>query len=85
MSIILAAVAFLYSTGCVLYEEYGPHSLPDLCMIPIAPGIWVGMAVHSSITSTMWVCYAAGIGTMTVIGAVLGEVFEYFSGGRRGD
>jgi len=77
MAMILAGVAFLYSTGCVLYEEYGAHSLPDFCHYPIAPGIWVGTTVYFNVTHIMWVCYAAGIATMTLVGGLLGMTFDW--------
>lgn len=77
MSVILAVVALLYSTGCVLYEEYGPHGLPDLFQYTLAPGIWVGATVYFKITDNMWLCYAAGIATMTLVGGLLGMTFDW--------
>ena len=84
LSVILAFVAFAYSAGVVLYYEYGHAIPPDAMLYPIAPGVWVGGWVLDHYShGAMWPAYAAGITTMTVLGALLGAIFESLSGGRR--
>ena len=83
LTIILAVVAFAYSTGCVLYYECTKSPPPDFLLYPIAPGIWVGGQVDRLPNSSMMSDYVAGIGTMTVLGALLGSVFEWLGSGRR--
>lgn len=83
LTIILAVVACAYSTGCVLYHEYSYSVPPDYLLYPITPGIWVGMQVDQHFDLPMVWSYAAGIGTMTVLGALLGLAFEFLCDSRR--
>jgi hypothetical protein len=75
IALVVGAVMFLFSTGCVLYEEF-VQALPEMLYFPLYPGIWVGVQVHHQITTSMPVCYAAGIATMTIIGTLLGLAFD---------
>jgi hypothetical protein len=83
MMLIMATVACSYSTGIVLYHLQTGNTLPDAWLWPICPGIWVGAEVWGEIGERMYLCYAAGIGTMTVLGAALGWFYDCLSGGRR--
>jgi len=83
MTVFLACVAFLYSFGIVCIAEWGYFRLPDEVLYPIYPGIWVGEKIYFKVTNNMWICYAAGIGTMTLVGAVIGTIFDFLCGGRR--
>lgn len=83
LTIILALVACAYATGCVLYYESTKNPPPEFLLYPIIPGMWVGGQVDRLGSDSMWITYGAGIATMTVLGAVLGSVFEWLLGGRR--
>jgi len=79
MTLILAAVGFLYTASFVANEEWGYFDIPDAALYPIAPGLWVGAAVYFKVTCNIWIGYAAGIGTMTVLGALLGALFDWLA------
>lgn len=83
MMLLLATVAFAYSTGIVLYLLLTGDAPPDALLWPIYPGIWVGVQVWNEIGEQMNLCYAAGIGTMTVLGAALGWFCDCLSDCRR--
>jgi hypothetical protein len=57
----------------------GAHNLPEALMLPLYPGIWVGAMVHGKIGEQFMLCYAAGIATMTVLGGVLGALFDWLA------
>ena len=84
MMAILAFVAFAYSTGIVLYALLGSGPPPDGFLYPLYPGIYVGGLVWDQIGETMNLCYAAGIATMTGLGAGLGAFLDCLADGRTG-
>ena len=79
LSLLLGFVAFAYSPGCVIsYEHTG--SEPSNCFLyPIAPGIWVGVEVNRYLHGNMLWSYVAGIGTMTMLGALFGSFIDFLS------
>ena len=75
LTMVLALLACLYSSACVIYH-LSSHDLPEPLMLPLYPGIWVGFLVYDKIGEQFMLCYAAGIGAMTALGAVLGAIFD---------
>jgi len=76
-----ALVALVISGGYVLF---GPKDLfgfpqPRWAAIIFYPGSYVGALAWEAGAHSMAVCYAAGVATMTVVGAMLGLFLDLFA------